>query len=156
MLTIPLVTRATKLFVLVLVVAFACTAFAQHAAKDKPDAKNAPAAAVDEGSAQQVAVDKNGKFRAPTPEEVEALTKQMELMLSRPVEDLKIVALPIGGEAASTEGKFNDVIVMKTNPDRSTSQRCVSSKEELRDFLQNKEKKPVKAVRRDAHGLEVE
>ncbi len=131
-------------------------ATAQHAANGKPDAGKAPAAAIDFGTSQQAVVDaKTHKLRQPTPEEVKALTDALAPMLSQEIDESKIQRKADGTEAVFAGDRFANFILIKTNPDGTTSTRCVSSVQEAKDFLSGKPV-PKNAPRLDANGLEVE
>lgn len=122
-----------------LALVLAAPAMAQRAAHG--NAKNAQAA--DDGkettSDQQASVDpKTGKLRQPTSDEIQSLTQSLEPALSHSSEGLTEVRNADGSVSVDLQGRFQDAVLAKVNPDGSVEQRCVSSRKEAEAFLKDK------------------
>jgi hypothetical protein len=109
--------------------------FAQHAAKGNAGNDDATVGA----AGQSVAVDAKGKLRAPTHEEIQALTGAMKLNNS--VEGLTSKVVGNGTVMVDLQGRFESVSVAKRNPDGSISKACVVSAKEAEQFLKSEPSK---------------
>jgi hypothetical protein len=109
------------------------SASAQQVAKGKTPGN----ADVKPGAAsQQVSVDKTtGKIRKPTPEEVQQLVKGMKLNDS--VQGLTPKRVGMSTVAVDLQGRFQNVLLAKKNPNGTLSQACVVSQKDGEDFLKS-------------------
>ncbi|HET9697461.1 MAG TPA: hypothetical protein VFP40_11385 [Terriglobales bacterium] len=104
---------------------------AQSAAKGKTPGNDEVAVGA---SGQQVAIDaKSGKLRQPTQEEIQALVAGMKLNDS--AEGLTAKRVGNGSQVMNIDGRFENMLVARTNPDGSVSTSCVSSKKQAEAFL---------------------
>lgn len=104
---------------------------AQSAAKGKTPGNDEVAIGA---SGQQVAIDaKSGKLRQPTQEEIKELVAGMKLNDS--AEGLTSKRVGNGSQVMNIEGRFENMLIAKTNADGSVSTACVSSKKQAEDFL---------------------
>ena len=105
---------------------------AQSAAKGKTPGNDEVAIGA---SGQQVAIDaKSGKLRQPTQEEIKALVEGMKLNDS--AEGLTSKRVGNGSQVMSIDGRFENMVVAKTNADGSVSTACVSNKKQAEAFLE--------------------
>jgi hypothetical protein len=124
------------------------SASAQHAAKgNAPGNDEANVSA----SGQQVAVDAKGKLRKPTPEEIQQLVAGMKLNDS--VEGLTPKIVGNSTVAVDLEGRFQNVVIVKINPDGTLSKACVVSAKDAKAFLESDAPKP--AAKDDSKNWEV-
>jgi len=134
-------------------------ASAQQAASGKPDKNKAPLSAID-ASGQQVAVDSKGKLRQPTREELEVLTESLAPRLSQTVDESKIQRKADGTLSVFAGDTFTEFMLLKTNPDGTTTTRCVENMKQAREFFgldaQATKKDQKKQPKLDANGLETE
>jgi hypothetical protein len=99
---------------------------AQHAAKSR--------AGADAGAeSAQVAVDAQGKVRAPTREEVKALLDAMP-QLQAPVETSRVTRLPGGAVKVDLSDRFESVSIARVASGKAEA-RCVETKAEAERFL---------------------
>ena len=110
-------------------------AFAQHAAKG------------DNGvNGQQVAVDKQtGKLRQPSAEEVQQLLDGLTPMVNTSVEGLKVVRRDDGSAFVDLQDRFQSVSVAKIGADGKVEQKCVTTVDEAKQFLNADTKKKTAA-----------
>lgn len=114
-----------------LLTAASVAGMAQTAAKGKTPGNDEVAVGA---SGQQVAIDaKTGKLRQPTQEEIQALVSGMKLNDS--AEGLTSKRVGNGSTVMNIEGRFENTLVAKTNPDGSVSTACVSNKKQAEAFL---------------------
>jgi hypothetical protein len=114
-----------------LLMAVSVAGVAQSAAKGKTPGNDEVAIGA---SGQQVSIDaKTGKLRQPTHEEIKALVEGMKLNDSS--EGLTSKRVGNGSVIMNIEGRFENMMVAKTNPDGSVSTACVSSKKQAEAFL---------------------
>lgn len=134
-------TRRTWAILLVFLLAVSVLgAVAQHAAKGK---MNGPDEVTAGSAGQQVAVDpKTGKFRAPTPEELQELTAPMANNQSS--EGLTEKAGPNGAVYVDLEGRFENYTVAKIGPDGKVVTGCATSAKEANEFFKSEPKKTSK------------
>ena len=104
------------------------SAFAQHAAKG-----NTPDDATVNAAGQTVAVDKNGKLRKPTQEEINVLVQGMHLNDSP--EGLTTKTVGNGSVVMDLQGRFENATVAKINPDGTLSTACVTNAKQAKAFL---------------------
>jgi hypothetical protein len=126
--------KKSRFFVVIAIFLFVIavmSATAQHAAKGNAkgnDDVNVSA------SGQKVAVDPaSGKIRKPTQEEIQQLVSGMELNDS--AEGLTPRIVGTSTLALDLEGRFQNVVIVKINPDGSLSKACVVSKKDAEKFL---------------------
>lgn len=125
------------------------SASAQHAAKG--NAKGNDDANVS-ASGQKVAVDPaTGKIRRPTQEEIQDLVSGMQLNDS--VEGLTPKIVGNSTIAIDLQGRFENVMIVKINPDGSLSKACVVSPQSAKEFLNSDT--PKKASKTDPSTWEV-
>lgn len=126
------------LTLLALAMALAAPAMAQRAAHG--NAKNAQADdGKDTAPAQQAGVDpKTTQVRQPTDEEIQALTQSLEPSLSHSAEGLTEVHNADGSVSVDLQGRFQDAVLAKVNPDGSVEQRCVETTKQAEAFLKEK------------------
>jgi hypothetical protein len=153
----PFTTFTTRLLLLSLLTGVTTVAFAQHAANGKPDKDSAPKSAIDH-SGQVAAVDAKGKLRQPTPEELEALSNDLGAKLNQSIDESKVLRKADGTLAVFTGDMDMNFMLMKTNPDGTTTTDCVDNIRQAREFLGLDKKTETKKneAKRDANGLEVE
>ncbi len=114
-----------------LLTAASVAGMAQSAAKGKTPGNDEVAIGA---SGQQVAIDaKSGKLRQPTQEEIQALVAGMKLNDS--AEGLTSKRVGNGSQIMNIDGRFENMMVAKTNPDGSVSTACVSNKKQAEAFL---------------------
>lgn len=82
-------------------------------------------------------------LREPTRDEVEVLLEGMAEYLSTSTEGLQPVRHDNGAVSVDLQGRFQNITIAKIEADGSISQRCVTSKEEARQFLTQSTKKPA-------------
>ncbi len=113
-------------------------AFAQHAAKG------------DNGvNGQQVAVDKQtGKLRQPSAEEAKQLLDGLSPMVNTSIEGLNVVRRDDGSLFVDLQDRFQSVSIAKIGADGTVEQKCVTTLEEAKQFLNGDAKK--KAVAKPA------
>jgi hypothetical protein len=102
------------------------------------NAKNSQTAddGTDAAAGQQAAVDpKTGKLRQPTADEVRDLTQSLQPALSQSSEGLVEVRHPDGSVSVDLQGRFQDAVLAKVNPDGSVEQHCVTTVKEAEAFL---------------------
>jgi hypothetical protein len=129
---VQLCSRRTGALVLVFLLSVGVVgAVAQHAAKGNANGHED----VTVGSAgQQVAIDaKTGKFRAPTPEELQILTAPMANNQSS--EGLVVKSGPNGLKTIDLDGRFENFTMVKIGPDGKLVSGCVTTEKEAKDFL---------------------
>jgi len=136
-------TRKARWFALLTVFVFGfavLSGFAQHAAKGHaPGNEEANVGA----SGQQVAVDPStGKLRKPTQEEIQALVAGMKLNDS--VEGLTPKIIGNSTVVVDLQGRFENVVVVKINPDGKLSKACVVSAKDAKKFLKSEAPKQQK------------
>jgi len=85
---------------------------------------------------QSVAVDRQtGKLRAPTPDEARQLAMALRKYLNRSSQGLTVKIHPNGAQSVDLQGRFQSVSLAKVNEDGSSSQKCVTSMQEAKEFL---------------------
>jgi hypothetical protein len=115
-----------KLLVAGAVLALAVTASAQTAAKSQNNSKDE--------STQLTAVDKtSGKLRQPTKEEAADLAASFTVNQS--TEGLKVTQRADGTSIIDFDGRFESSVIAKKNSDGSISRTCVTTPEEVKDFM---------------------
>ena len=134
---------------LLLLFVLSAAAFAQHAAKGNP-----PDDAAVGSSGQTVAVDANtGKLREPTPEEIQQLISGMKYNDS--TEGLTAKRVGNGSLVMDLEGRFENVMLVKINPDGSFSKACVTSPKQAEDFFKSDTPKTQPKAKSDPSTWEV-
>jgi hypothetical protein len=123
--------------VLIFMFVLSAPALAQHAAKGNAPGDGAGTAG------QQVAVDKNGKLRQPTPEEIQQLISGLKINES--TEGLTAKRVGISSTVVDLQGRFTTVAIAKINPDGSLSKACITNAREAEDFLKADGTKQQKA-----------
>ncbi|MEO6119809.1 MAG: hypothetical protein ABIP12_03895 [Terriglobales bacterium] len=124
--------------------------FAQRAAtsdraadeKAKQESVTAPTGAAS-GIANISVSAKTSQLREPTRDEVELLLEGMAPSLSTSTEGLELVRHDNGAISLDLQGRFQNITIAKIEADGSISQRCVTSKEEARQFLTQITQKPA-------------
>jgi hypothetical protein len=135
---IQLCSRRTWALLLVFLLSVSVVgAVAQHAAKGNANGQEDVAV----GSAgQQVAIDaKTGKFRAPTPEELQILTAPMANNQSS--EGLVVKSGPYGSTFVDLQGRFENFSLAKIGSDGSIVTGCATTVKEATDFYKAEPKK---------------
>jgi hypothetical protein len=85
---------------------------------------------------QNITIDPvTGKLRKPTVEEARALVNTLTGMTNRSTRGLDVEHHADGSSRVDLQGRFQNVIVAKPNPDGTSEVRCVSSMEEAASFL---------------------
>jgi hypothetical protein len=108
------------------------SASAQHAAKGNANANDDATAS----AGQKVAVDPaTGKIRKPTQEEIQQLVSGLELNDS--VEGLTPRIVGTSTVAVDLEGRFENVMIVKINPDGTLAKACVASANDAKKFLKS-------------------
>lgn len=136
--------KSVRLILLVALLLATASAFAQHAAKGKPQNDDPATAAAD---TQQAATDT--KLRQPTKDEVQQLTSGLERSLSQPT-DLAVVPLGNGIYKIDLDGTHEDVALAKIGPDGKAVVGCVASKQEAEAFLDPSAKRSLQAIAKAA------
>ena len=128
-------TRRACALLIVFVLCFATVAaFAQKTAKGNGNS-DLPGTA-----GQQAAVDRNGKLRAPTPEEMQVLTAP--LVQNESAEGLVPRALENGAVAIDLQGRFESSMLAKQEADGSISEACVTNVKQAEAFLNGEKPAP--------------
>ncbi|MGC3996721.1 MAG: hypothetical protein QM767_03985 [Anaeromyxobacter sp.] len=112
-----------------LAIAVPSLAEAQHVAKGKKKAD------VEVDTPATAAVDESGRLRAPTREELEALSAATAALVNESTEGLTPVQLPDGSRVVNLEDHFQSVAVATTRGAKVDA-RCVTSPEEARALAQ--------------------
>jgi len=126
--------RACTLLLVFLFTMGALSAFAQHTAKG-----NGHDDAVTGSSGQQVAKDQSGKFRAPTPEELQVLTAG--LAMNDSTEGLIQKTTETGAIVVDLQGRFENYSLAKMGPDGKIELGCAATAKEARQFFTTAPKK---------------
>ena len=126
--------RACALLLVFLFTMGAMSAFAQHAAKG-----NGHDDAVTGSSGQQVAKDQSGKFRAPTPEELQVLTAG--LAMNDSTEGLIQKTTDTGAIVVDLQGRFENYSLAKMGSDGKIELGCATTAREARQFFTAEPKK---------------
>ncbi|MEO5937029.1 MAG: hypothetical protein ABIP81_07430 [Terriglobales bacterium] len=124
--------------------------FAQRAAtsdraadeKAKQEGVTAPTGA-SWGAANPSVNAKTPQFREPARDEIEILLEGMAPYLSTSTEGLQLVRHDNGAISLDLQGRFQNITIARIEADGSIRQRCVTSKEEARQFLTQSTKKPA-------------
>jgi len=75
------------------------------------------------------------QVRMPTDSEVQAMVDQITSLTNRSTEGLQAKTLPDGTKQINLQGRFNEVVIARANPDGTMETRCVESMEEAAEFL---------------------
>lgn len=118
--------KSMRLILLVALLFATASAFAQHAAKGKPQNDDTATPAADNAA--------DTKLRQPTKDEVQELTSGLERSLSQPT-DLAVVPLGNGIYKIDLDGTHEDVALAKIGPDGKAVVGCVATKQEAEAFL---------------------
>ena len=85
---------------------------------------------------QKIKIDpKTGKLRTPTAEEARAIVETIQGLTNRSADDLQVVQEANGMSKIDLQGRFQNVVIAKPNPDGTNEIRCVTSLEEATAFL---------------------
>ncbi len=118
--------------------------FAQHAAKGDNGAHG-----------QQVAADKQaGKLRQPSTEEVQQLLEGVAPLVNMSTEGLTAVQHEDGSVSIDLQGRFQNVAVATIGADGKVQEKCVTSVEEAKDFLNGDAKTSKSEAKKAAPALE--
>jgi hypothetical protein len=110
--------------------------------------------AVDVNGAR-VAVDKNGKLRAPTPEEAAALLQAVSKYTNQSAEGLQVVTLPDGTKTVDLQDRFQSVSLARVQGGQVVT-TCVGTQAEAKAFLESKAPKAkAKKAKKAAAAKEV-
>jgi hypothetical protein len=103
-------------------------------------------------SGSTVAIDKDGKLRAPTREESEALLQQMGRYLDQRTDGLTPRVLPNGAIGLDLQDRFQDVAIAKIENGR-VDFACVDSVSEAKAFLESTPQSGKSQVRERRAGV---
>src|SRR6476469_1305668 len=76
-----------------------------------------------------------GQVRMPTESEVQAMVATISNLTSNSTDGLKATTLANGTKQLNLQGRFQEVVIARSNADGSMETRCVSSVEEAAAFL---------------------
>ncbi|MFN7915601.1 MAG: hypothetical protein U0Q55_09715 [Vicinamibacterales bacterium] len=116
--------------------AVASPALAQQAANN----------AAPQADGQKVATDANGRIRAITPEEAQALIEAVAPSISQSGDGLTPVRLPNGMLQLDLQGRFEAATLATIGPDGTVAAECVTSVDEAKAFLGLAEPTPAVAT----------
>lgn len=75
------------------------------------------------------------QVRLPNDAELQAMVDQISSLTNRSTEGLQAKTRPDGTKQINLQGRFNEVVIARANPDGTMETRCVESIEEAAAFL---------------------
>jgi hypothetical protein len=75
------------------------------------------------------------RLRKPTDAETQALINTLSTLANRSTDGLQVKTLPNGTKQVNLQGRFNEVVIGRANPDGTVETRCVQSVEEAAAFF---------------------
>lgn len=131
---ITILASAVILAVVVGTIVSSPTAEAQQESSGQPQVSDDDATV--EFANQKITIDaQTGRLRKPTVEEARAIVETITGHTDRSSKGLRVQPGPNGTTMLDLQGRFQNVVLAKPNPDGTNEVRCVTTLKEAADFL---------------------